>query len=795
MKDYRRKSRKISIRTCHLILSFTLVSFVTSSILAANFYYVILRSTGLVGSPKPLNVFIRSVWLGSFNSAFDVDSFVAKYPDANGIMLTDGRDNLLAVISYMGWNASATWNGFPYSALKAVIDRFHYHGWKVILDIGFGWATADYLKAVNDPLWLYLNNEHRELNFVNSLGQLRGVEGSDGSGLSDYNYLDYFKNCTTPDTQRNVPAGVRFIDVYTSRFKQMITDGSFEWDGWFGTDGWGGLNVENYFWSGPVYGDGTYVSFSNQEINEWANSNYVSVSFPQSWSQMTNVEKAQWIKTYQRTNWWYYWQERWAQLWHQIDDVFADRPAEFKFGAVAAMDRSSTWEQDVLGPTGMYNFTQMYLQDSFSHLWLQSGGIIYPQENAWAAGLIRSKQPEFHTMTYAPLFNYSLSYTKEIWMSQAVSYVWKNGIRYRAADPSFIGLHADSEDLLPNKNAALHVNPFINWLQSMYNVLGRDDLTPIYLGPTYVMPVYRKGISPLYNLNYTFSQYIDVINLRNQPQNLKSSMGTLLLDMSSFQDSEGLTGLKNTVLNMYANGSLNLILYSGLYDNRFSVIFNEGYSGDPQADSTFHMSTTGQGSSTFVSVLTQSQLTDPNANWIASGYYGNSYAASFPGVYSGTSEFIPIAQYSDGRVSLGIYYNSTSGRLAYIRSAITDIATQLPEAMLNRAIDWASGSPVISSNPLICTRVFNLTSDGTIIMPMMQENEQLFASQYFSLPEAQDYPTTLNINASALGLGSPSNYIIYWQSSNGADYWTPTNWNSVSVTLKGGADILVIKHK
>jgi hypothetical protein len=993
MKSLTKRLLKMFIRSSHLVLMLLLLSTTTS--LCIDTSYVILSSTGLVKALK-VNAFIHAVWLGTLLTNSDVDNFVTRYPDANGIIMTDTRNDFLAVLGYTGYSANKKWGseGITLGQIKNAIDRFHYHGWKVILCVGFGWANAGFLKSINDELWLYLNNTHRELNFANASGSLRGVQGPDGTGLSDYSYPDYFANYTTPDAARNIPAGASVGELYATRLKQMISDG-IQWDGWFGSDGWGGLNIEGFYWltGYSAYGTADYapggvsqwVSGTENEINQWANSSYAPKSFPtshsgsfsystnfdnpwkttwsvlsgtwmnetdtyisapnslgtpgggqimnvaansssvlnytmklagrvlysgdsfgawvrgnntnsgysflidtynnvvniyragskvasaslngtvhtswywirfvanntannkqadiylrlwlngaaepskwnltytddlpllagtfgiwgysdgarfdnlnvvgnqyvQSWKTMTNSQKSRWIIAYQSTSWYLYWQYRWAELYADINHAFDSRPVEYHFGAMAAMDRSSTWMQSVLGPVGMYNFTDMYDENSFSVYLIQSGGIRVP-ENSWTAGMLRTKYPEYNVASWAPLWNESWN-TKQTWLAEELAYDWNNRTMYRAVQPALICLQTDSNIWLDYSRGPALANPILSWAESMLTYLDSEYLRPIYLGPTYVAPVINYAQSPKYLLNYTFEQYVDVVNLMNKPQNIELGMGTLLLDMSAWVtgNSWGLTGLQNTILNSYLNGSLNLILYSATYDNHLSDIFKG--QGESQCEAAFHMNAPSQGSATSCSVLSESQLMDPWAKWIAQGYYGKTFTASNPGEYFNATGFIPIATYSDGHVALGISYNSTTGRMLYIRSPTTE--KELPRGLINRAIAWACNAPINSTNPMIEATVFRKTDDSSVAIPMIEENTS--TEPYpDSGPTFQTPPvnTTLSLEAPRLGLGNPSNYVMYWL-SNPSNSWTPTSWDNISVTLKDGADILVIHPK
>ena len=102
--------------------------------------------------------------------------------------------------------------------------------------------------------------------------------------------VNFFANYTSPDTSRNITAGQRLSDLYVQRLSQMVSDGSFQWDGWFGVDGWNGLTNQEMYWvwstnqpfgrwigtaslSQWYYGDG-------QSISEWSNSTY-AIGLPQ----------------------------------------------------------------------------------------------------------------------------------------------------------------------------------------------------------------------------------------------------------------------------------------------------------------------------------------------------------------------------------------------------------------------------------------------------------------------------------------------------------------------------------
>jgi hypothetical protein len=111
------------------------------------------------------------------------------------------------------------------------------------------------------------------------------------------------------------------------------------------------------------------------------------------------------------------------------------------------------------------------------------------------------------------------------------------------------------------------------------------------------------------------------------------------------------------------------------------------------------------------------------------------------------------------------------------------------QQLVNRAIYWASKSPINASEPMLDYKVFKL-SNGTIIVPMMNHNSAI------STWSGEPISSTLQINPTILGLGAISNYVFYWADDwSGQNVMTFSNWNNIPITLNGMAGVLVIAKK
>jgi hypothetical protein len=460
---------------------------------------------------------IRYVWIGSLTSAEEVDAYVAAHPWGTGILLTDLSSSILSVISYTGWNASQKWQdiygGITYAQLKTVIDEFHNLCWKVIYSPGNTPTSSDRY------IYEYLTKQHPELIAVAGNGD-RYDQIHDRSVM-----VNFFANYTTPDASRKIEAGDKLSDLYISRLKQMVADGSFLWDGWFGVDGWSGFTNQGLYWvwsTNQPFGRwiGTndlskWYCGDDQSIQEWSKSTYAK-NLPSDWSIITTAQKISWITSNANLEWWQYWQEKFAIFYAEINHIFDNRPEDLKVGSIISQDFSSTWaDNGINNPTGMENLTMFAQYNSFNHYyidcewynWAQIG-----QYQAYVAGLVKSKIPEAHCISGV---NIGLGIADFVWkqeyLAQIETYVWKDGLRYRAVDPNWILVWAGTTTTWDDKEA--HGQEMANWITSISNIFDYS-ITPKWLGPVEVLPIYHYAwCAGPFSVNFTFAQYTDALNL------------------------------------------------------------------------------------------------------------------------------------------------------------------------------------------------------------------------------------------------------------------------------------------
>ena len=745
----------------------------------------IIHTTTSDPSTSKTEFLIRYVWLGSLTSAKDVDIYVAAHPWGTGIMLTDLSSGILSIISYTGWNANQTWQGTPdgitYSQLKSVIDEFHKLGWKVIYSPGN-------TPTINDGyIDNYLIQQHPELIAIagngNRYDQIHG-----GAVM-----VNFFANYTSPDAMRDISIGQRLSDLYTQRLSQMISDGSFQWDGWFGVDGWNGFTNQGMYWvwttnqpfgrwigtndlSKWYYGD-------NQSISEWAISTY-AVGLPSNWTSYATSQKVNWITNNDNLQWWQYWQMRYAQFYGQINQVFDNRPSTLKVGTIISQDLSSTWaDNGINNPTGMENLTMFAQFNSFNHYYIDCEWIgdlsMMGRYSAYVAGLVKSKIPTAHCISEMPIAYSGASVMptwawKQMYLSMIDTYSWNNGVQYRAVDPNWVLVWAPTST---NWNdSTYHGQEMVNWVKNIAITL--NPISPTWLGPVEIQPFYFPGTGVgAMAANFTFAQFTDALNLNNTGDNIVSAMGTVFLDSIGDYGTGIGGGAYQKMLNLYASGSLN-VMYEG---HGYGVSFGSLFMGqsDNQAMSNFNLVNLKMGSTSSMTTLSSNQVNDPYAKWILGDTVGQKYVAPYYGVLEAGTAAIPMITYDDGKLAFGLYYNSTSGRFLYGKElsggGYAPVAI-VPRDVINRGIYWVSKCPVNSSDALADLKIFTL-GNGDIAISMM--NLRSFS---------QNMQLTLNL--SGLGLDQTKSFSATW-ASNGSQV-SLADLNATKVTLVDGADVLII---
>lgn len=731
-----------------------------------------------------------------------VDSYVSNHSYATAITISDMHQYGVWWYGYSFKPSSGTWMGWTFVQLKTLIDRFHYHGWRVGLETtGIAWNSQQESN--------YIKNNHNELAFTDANGMR--ATGIDNSGNYEKNpgsgnvIPDWFAKFTSDDPTNGITAGSRLLDVYTARLKQMILDG-LQWDFWFGTDGWNGFNLQGYNWNSATKSN--CYSFGLQEENEWGNWTSASM-LPSNWGSLNNIQRADAItqNSTRLNNWWYYWQVRFAQMYAQIRQVFIDAGRPGPFYLIGTADMSSEPENiGNLGPTGMWNMTLLDAYNSVDYFYddvesTERVGANYAigREAAYVGAVTKMQsssikpiiglQPVYWTGIKRPVWEVKQSY-----LAQATNYVWYNGTRYRVSDPTIIMMQ------YPNDTGWLgwtkqEEDDLFEWIQKMAYLLKSAE--PVWLGPVYPIPDLKSGTlgSSWAGINFTFSQWLWTRNIYNKPQFINESMGTFFLDEALGDSGPDLQGLYNRMVNeMWGTKKLNLWYYEcrGM-DWTIGKVWN-GYGSE--AANSFGI-TYSQGSSASYTVL--SGLTDPVASWIASGYEGTTYLIdaanqySYHGVYlpsSGLVNIVSFASDSPNRIAAGYFKNSSSSNFLLTHMPSGDGSQNykqiLPRSMINKMLYWVSNCPVNSSEPLIDLKVMN--SSGAILIPMSNQRD---VGSSMGSGSGWEISSVLTIDPNVLGLSNPSNYMVYWASGSGS--LGVSSWSSVSISLKGMADILVIE--
>lgn len=563
------KRRVFSASMVLIILPLSIFTSVYTAGLFSN-----IQTHGTINYGNTLSVILRGVTItsdlnpsGNINAW--VDSYVANHTYANSIVLTDMHQYGIWWYGYTFSKTSGRWMGWTFNQLKTLIDRFHYHGWKVGLgSTGVAWD--------NQEEYNYIKNNHKELAFTDANG-MRATGISNPSNLEknpSYGNVipDFFKNFTTTDTTNNIPAGTRLIDLYTTRLKQMILDG-LQWDFWFGADGWNGFNIQGYYWNTPT--KSSCYSFSLQEEYEWGNWTSPSM-LPSGWGTMTNIQKADAItqNSTRLNNWWYYWQTRFAQMYAQIRQAFIDVGRTGPFYLIGSADMSSEPAGGGnLSPTGMYNMSLLEKYNSVDYFYVDQeftslvrATYALGQEEAYVGALVKMQNPNLNPIIGLQPVDWlgnkrPLWEVKQSYLAQATNYVWFNGTRYRVSDPSIIMMQ------YPNRTGWLgwtkeEENELFNWIRAMVNILKNAE--PVWLGPVYPIPNVKSGSlgTAWAGINFTFAQWVWTKNILNQPQYINQTMGTFLLDEALSDGGPQLQGLYNKMVNqLWGTGKLNLWYY------------------------------------------------------------------------------------------------------------------------------------------------------------------------------------------------------------------------------------------
>lgn len=782
-----------------------------------------INSQGTIVYGSKLTVILKGLTLTDVNPNQDltkyVKNYVGNYTFAENMIVILGDLHICGILWY-GQNftsSSGKWMGWTFNQLKTLIDQFHAYGWKV-------WWGGTAIAWNNQWEYNYIKNYHPELAFCDANGYRANDAtpsnpngNTPGNKLVGYNSLipNFWAKYSTSDNNLNIAAGTRLIDVIATRLGQMIADG-LQFDGWMPSDGWNGFNIWSYNF--PSTTKATAYSFSYQDTDDWKNdttSGYglTSIGQPSSWASWNITQKANWIITNSTAyncwhNWWCY---RFSKMYLQIKNAIKNNnPTPQDFYVMIGADGSCQWESGNLGGGGLLNFTMVANDGSIDRFYVdpEISRSEQPKEEAYVAGLVRSKNLNcvpligiqvtswYDSQTASPLWQ-----LKQQYLAQVQNYIWFDGVRYPACNTTDFCLQYPPANPAGNiywatsqwNNTAVH--QLFDWIHSLSNVFAEID-EPLYLGPVYTLPyIIDGGEGAQHNaVNYTFAQWVDTRWLANNPECINAEMGTIFIDSHSMV-LYPLTGCEDTILNLFSSGNLNIIWLACCDGKPFSQVFNSGTSGETSAETAFHI-TQNTGTQNSYTILYPSNIASAVGKWII-GTSGGTFIqlplSSYKGRYQAANGFVPLANYTDNRIALGIYNDDTTARFLYAQNWAGDSQTTpqykiyIPREVINKAIYWASYCPINSSNSLIDLKVFKL-DDGTIVIPMMNH----YNTSYKTANGAPLY-STLNLDASILGLGNPNEYNVYWQSNRGTV--TVSQWSTIPITLNGMADVLVIAPK
>jgi hypothetical protein len=567
-----------------------------------------------------------------------------------------------------------------------------------------------------------------------------------------------------------------------------------------------------------AYSDGFSNPFGTNTVifSDKAMHIYVNYTMAESWSSWSNSAKVDWINNNANPQWRGYWGMRMAIDFHrQLAEVFVDnRPAAWVFGHLFTPDDS--WQDSTQGSSWGgwsqsvgYNATWLGIYCSGSEFVWANG-----MEHAHTGGAytLLSKIELYQTVPYivASVKSYNTSFhvvplvdtsygsqppiwvSKQMYLSQIQTYVWKNGIRFRATDPTTVMIQYPTNDM--GGDFPSWMSTLMDWIRSVLNYMNEPE--PVYLGHTVVFASSRKNAwattpadTPAFtwrtSMNWTTAQWVETDELETL-SGLNLTMGTMFLDYGWFTVSSGTTvpvTTRNEIANAFANGSLNVIIAERVFQPSNYLTANE--------IANYHLFDGGESATGRTSNTILSGISNQYGAWIASGYTGTqtSYGTTNEVAdYEGGTGFVNIANCTGTNlVQLGIYYNASTAR--FMLSLRSD-PVEFPLNVTHRALYWASKSPVNTTQPLVDVKVFK--SGDTFTLPMMNVKD----ITQTNTGSGANISTTLKLNAAQLGLGSVSNYVFYWASDwSGSNVMTFSDWNNVPVTLKGMADVLVIKPK
>lgn len=788
-----------------------------------------------------LTVILRGLTLSKVNPNQNiieyVNNYVGNYSFAQNMIVVIGDLHIGGILQYPNqFNSTyGTWAGtsWTYNQIKTLIDAFHSHGWKT-------WWGGTAIAWTGQWEQNYITTQHPELGFTDANGQTANdaqnsqpINNIAGNKTVGYNRLipNFWANFTSPDKSLGIENNTRLIDIIASKLGQIIASGLI-FDGWFPSDGWNGFNIQGYNFasSNPAdagrFNPASTYSFSFQDTTEWekdVESGYGlnSIGQPTNWSNWNITQKAEWILTNSTATitWHQWWCNRFSKMYLQMKNtIIENNPRPQTFYNMIGADGSCQWTTGNLGGAGLINFTMIANDNSIDRFQVDPENIGYtnpkysemPKEAAYTAALVKTKDYRLTpiigiqaTSFYDNKIAVPEWSLKQQYLAQVQNYIWYNGNQYQAAKTTEIAIQYPPENPQGDihwattswNNTAVH-----NFFDFVKNTVSLFNGEPVYLGPTYVLPyVYDgwTGNSVVAGINYTIAQWADLVNLKQNASNINKHMGTLLLDQAnliySSWNGESMTlAHQKHILQLFTERLLNIIIAfnngQGSSERYISNIFENGNESEIQRIFGITPST---GLTSTQMILESSEIQDTYANTIASPYFELKWSnyVGYYGVYTkSTQSFIPIAEYSDGKISMGICYNLSTSKFLYMNNwagmYCANYNQTMPREVVNKAIYWVSDSPIESNNSLLDYKIFRLGSK--IIIPVLYHNYTAFSNN------DQTASSILKINSTNLELDNISNYKIYWQSDK-SSLINAVKWSEVPITMKNMADILIIE--
>jgi hypothetical protein len=752
----------------------------------------------------PLTVILRGICITDLNpnqmniSAW-VDSYVANHSYANAVTISDMHQYGIWWYGYSFSQTKGTWMGWTFQQLETLIDRFHYDGWKV------GLETTE-IAWEGQQEYNYIETLHPELAFTNA----NGVSAAVTDNNTNYIIPDPFAVFATPDPVNNITAGTRLIDLYTTRLTQMIKDG-LSWDFWFGTDGWNGLNLEGYSWdsSNPA----ACYSFSQEEINEWATSqgitsssmvtiyNVLGVASPIPAYVNAEVSGTKYAAVFQCT--------ATGTLTALNTFTYSPNGANVK---LAIYSGTSTTPESLLGQTNSVsvpasNTAKWYSSNLTSSVAVTAGQDYWLSvEGSATIGLYYSGVTETMVDNSNTFGAFSNPFGTATSSSTSVT-----------IDAAYNNQTRSWGSISTTQQASLIINQYLNpwneyWqgrfaqeyaqIKQAFINAGESPNTFHVIGSadTSSVPDGGGNLSPAGMYNMTdMAQYNSLDYIYCDQEGASWGLGTY--DLGPLQAFVGATiKMQNPSLNPiiglqpvnwletpyplweveqeYLSQAVNYVWYNGI---RYQVsVPNVIMMQYPNTTGWAGWSASDMNSLFSFINSTIASLQNANPVWLGPTY-------TIPDGYVGPNFAFTYMNYSIAQWTWAdnYAYNTYNSEMGTVLSGATLPWSGTTESIDNQMYS-ANNCPVVSSKSLIDLKIFQ-AANSNIIIPM---TDQYDVGDSFTIPSS--ISTTLTINTTALGLTQPAqDYSVYWESAPNT-LMPLSSSGSVTVTLNGGADVLVI---